>query len=464
MNEKHPIDELYHRTLHDAEVQPPPAVWEGIVRARRSRRRAWWPWALAAIVVIGAGGAWWLSRDQDHTFPSLVTHPRPRSHSTPAATLRMEEGPGRGPDAQQGPVMAGTGDQGRAAVSNPAQDHADAAEAQGSGLQLHARPDQPASNGARMNEAPTIASGMTTVSMAGNAAVASEPTSGTKAAATGMIGTVTPSRLSLRPSPTMLAGIPSSTLRTAQQAPYVLPKVERWVALELGTHDVARTWQGSDNTLVDALNAIEAPHPTLGGGGLFGWQWRSGLGLSVGAAYEGSRYEFNHIESALNVDSIVQESYLVTLDTQVFVNSTSTTVYGTSEEARVSGSNSLGILLLPVEAYWHTPVQRWTFGVRVGVQGEVTVVRRGYTLVNTVDEGPRSAPINDEAFDARFVPVISGTLAADVGYLLTERWGLWLSPGYMRGITALGTTDQPWSLPERFSLRMRLSYSFSRRP
>jgi hypothetical protein len=38
MSERHPIDELFSRTLHDAEVTPPPAVWEGIVRERAKRR------------------------------------------------------------------------------------------------------------------------------------------------------------------------------------------------------------------------------------------------------------------------------------------------------------------------------------------------------------------------------------------------------------------------------------------
>jgi hypothetical protein len=248
-----------------------------------------------------------------------------------------------------------------------------------------------------------------------------------------------------------------------ERSPYVLPGAEWWVAVEVGRHDVDRTWSGTDDALVEALNGTEVPHPTWSAGALFGRTWRSGLGVSVGAAYEGSRYEFDHLEQQLPIDSVIEYTYLVTLDTQVFVSTPATTViYGEPTETRVTGSNSMGILQLPVELYWHAPVKRWSFGGRIGLMTELTLVRRGYTLVNDPELGLLSAPCNEERFDSRYGPALTGIVGADLGYTLTERWGLWLSPSYMRGLTAFGSTDQPWSLAERFSLRMRLSYSFIR--
>ena len=47
---------------------------------------------------------------------------------------------------------------------------------------------------------------------------------------------------------------------------------------------------------------------------------------------------------------------------------------------------------------------------------------------------------------------------------MTEHWGLWATPTYMRGITAWGSEDSPYVLPERLSLRVRLSYTFTRIP
>lgn len=62
MSGKHPIDDLFARALRDAEVTPPPPVWEGIARERASRstlpqllRRNW---GLSAMLLffVGASG------------------------------------------------------------------------------------------------------------------------------------------------------------------------------------------------------------------------------------------------------------------------------------------------------------------------------------------------------------------------------------------------------------------------
>lgn len=69
MNGKHPIDDLFARTLRDAEATPPPAVWEGIVRERGkgrravAKRRSRWGLAALLLLLLGGAGYWTLTRD-----------------------------------------------------------------------------------------------------------------------------------------------------------------------------------------------------------------------------------------------------------------------------------------------------------------------------------------------------------------------------------------------------------------
>jgi hypothetical protein len=70
MNGKHPIDDLFARTLRDAEATPPPAVWEGIVRERgRGQRtvvkhRSRWGLAAVLLLLLGAAGYWTLTQQE----------------------------------------------------------------------------------------------------------------------------------------------------------------------------------------------------------------------------------------------------------------------------------------------------------------------------------------------------------------------------------------------------------------
>ncbi len=450
MSEKHPIDELFHHVLHHAEVPPPPEVWEGIVRTRRSRRRTWWPWAIAATLLLSTGGAWWMMDGRD-AASATVAQPEEGTRKAPMSSHQaIAEAP-----APEAPVRSANGP-----MTTDASERSEALQ-EASGLSnAHDGPAPPTSPSTRPLTEPTRS--RTTTNPVERSTPREDLTPPTPAKDMPKDPGSRPARFELLAPDLARTQVPGQELRRNLPPAYVLPKVEQWLALEFGTYDVDRTWSGGDEELVDALNATDVPHPTWSAGALFGWTWRNGFGVSAGAAYEGSRYDYQHLDRALAVDSIVQTPYFVTLDTQVFVSSTITTVYGTSEDMVVNGSNSLGLVHVPVEAYWHTSLRRWSVGARAGLVGEFTVSRRGYTLVNTDDDGIRSVPNDSPLFNSRYAPVISGTLGADLGYLLTERWGLWASPSYMHGIAALGTTDQPWALPQRFSLRMRLSYSLSR--
>jgi len=62
MREQHPLDDLFARTLRDAEAAPSDAVWEGIVQERgwahltllRLRRR--WVWLALLLLLGGTAG------------------------------------------------------------------------------------------------------------------------------------------------------------------------------------------------------------------------------------------------------------------------------------------------------------------------------------------------------------------------------------------------------------------------
>jgi hypothetical protein len=449
MSEKHPIDELFHHALHDAEVTPPTAVWEGIARARRKRRAGWLRWGALALLLTGTAGAllwqpWPQAPVAEVAAPANIKPAEPSAANMSSAAQTPVAPSSDTPSAAQ--EAATIQDEG-AATARPSATKGPAPDTRPSAVLDRMSSTAPASGAKPQAPAPAL----------------------TEAAMERPVDDATMTRADQASLAWLnVLGPRLSAPRTTgpmgrDRSPYVLPGAEWWVAVEVGRHDVDRTWAGTDDALVEALNGTEVPHPTWSAGALFGRTWRSGLGVSVGAAYEGSRYEFDHLEQQLPIDSVIEYTYLVTLDTQVFVSTPATTViYGEPTETRVTGSNSLGILQLPVELYWHTPVKRWSFGGRIGLMTELTLVRRGYTLVNDQELGLLSAPCNEERFDSRYGPALTGIVGADLGYTLTEHWGLWLSPSYMRGLTAFGTTDQPWSLAERFSLRMRLSYSFIR--
>lgn len=67
MNGRHPIDDLFARTLRDAEATPPSAVWEGIVRERGkgrhavAKRRSRWGLAALLLLLLGSAGYWTLT-------------------------------------------------------------------------------------------------------------------------------------------------------------------------------------------------------------------------------------------------------------------------------------------------------------------------------------------------------------------------------------------------------------------
>ncbi|MBL0036260.1 MAG: hypothetical protein IPP26_11015 [Flavobacteriales bacterium] len=479
MSERHPIDELFHRALHDAEVTPPPAVWEGIVRKRSKRRGGYWGWLAAGLLLLGSAAAFLIHNDKSAPMPTaeLQDPGHMKSNSTPGdessaigvtdrttstslleqpvntSTTGATEQAKTGPEAR--PISNESATR-RAVINNTAPSATSSNNGAASAMSI-AGTSAPATTLAG-SAVPNI------VSPSISAAVNVHPAGAEEV----VVRDATAIELSLLPviGPDMTreAAQPDSLKPGLTQEPYVLPNADWWLALEVGRHNVRRTWHGGEPLLVNALNNAEVPHYTWSLGLLAGRSWRSGFGISAGLAYEGSEYAFDHVDDRVRIDSMLIVPYIITLDTQVFVSNVDTVTFMTEETRQVSGTNRFSVLHMPVEGYWHKQHGRWTFGARVGLAAEFVTMRQGYTL-DIDDEGDlMSVDLGAQAYDTRYHTTLTGLLGADVGFAMTEHWGLWATPTYMRGITAWGSEDSPYVLPERLSLRVRLSYTFTRIP
>ncbi len=122
MNGKHPIDDLFARSLRDAEATPPPAVWEGIVRERgmarpapadgtaKTRSRGRWGLAALLLLLMGAAGYWAVSPERTGAAAGHVTEQSSpggegKAGNVGARQMDTEQGLPRPNDASGQPVI-----------------------------------------------------------------------------------------------------------------------------------------------------------------------------------------------------------------------------------------------------------------------------------------------------------------------------------------------------------------------
>lgn len=491
MREQHPVDDLFARALRDAEADPAATVWEGVVRERnwahltllRLRRR--WGWLALLLFLGGATGYAALFRGspsgeaplqgmslgespidlsghgEGSRFASLLTGDGPAGNSeVPLATNSTGEATDRpgGSSAHEGhdapdPVR-GT------SPSGPERERAASEQVQARatpGMDGAARPHPPVRAEQHREEARTPftmdradAPGPEAVAATSGGARARSREAGHGADRSGQLPW-----LQARSSLAAREGSASSP-KTAPSPPYAGPRHAWWAAATMGQFREARTWRNGDGNLVEALQGTEQPHPVTALGLLVGSERRGGWNFAIGLEYAAARYDFSHLDRFRSRrDSII--SYVVTFNAQV-VDSYSDTVTTYREAHKpVAAVNRYSTLRVPLEAGWHTAHRRFHIGMRGGIAVEFNTMLSGVTLTST-DEETRS--VDASTVQKCSATLLSAHVAADLGYALTERWGLWASPMYSAGLFSLSSTENiPYAVPERLGIRFRLAYT-----
>lgn len=227
----------------------------------------------------------------------------------------------------------------------------------------------------------------------------------------------------------------AAPLQAIPAVTYVLCPSEWWVGVHMATYSLGYGWVGENERLVNALNEVEAPTSTLALALTSGKEWKSGWGLSAGVAFERSEQAFRLVERTVQFEQQI-ETYLVTLDTQVFVSSIDTSNILVSNDQVVSrGSARRSHVRVPVEAFWHTHVGRWTVGPRAGMALEFVTGNEGTLLIPDANDGSLGASSADASlWGQRYPASLIGIAGLDIGFDLNERWSLDLRPRYMQAL------------------------------
>lgn len=498
MREQHPLDDLFSRALRDAEATPSNAVWEGIVQERgwahmtllQLRRR--WGWMALLLLLGGSLGYLGIhhagekgarlvgaeSATSDTVAPNAllaISYPGAMNSSfdgsakenpgasksiaandpEPTASATAAQPPQSAVEAERGSRLTAPHKlqkpRGRSkeapltstlAVASGAGKTL-SASAQQVGLTFHEGPVTESTSRARSEALPKASDGSTT-------SYDREDQSEVSVLGNGPIGWLSTRSMGTACGP--LQAMPQN----APPPSFVGPRNAWWVGVTVGQYRETRTWHGGDAQLVNALQGTEAPHRTTNFGVLAGLEWRKGWGFATGIEYGAARYDFQHFDQFRSTrDSLV--THVITFNTQVLDSYVDTVSTSTEVRRTVAAVNRYTTLRVPLEGSWHRAWRRWHVGLRGSVAVEFNTMRSGVTLMSG-DGGTRSVEVTST--EKQKATLVSGGLAVDVGYAITERLGLWASPGYAAGLLSLSPTDgSPYAMPERLGIRLRLAYT-----
>ena len=498
MREQHPLDDLFARALRDAEATPSDAVWDGIVQERgwahltllQLRRR----WAWLALILLLGGTAGYLGitssgersaevlRVGRSTSDTAAPNPSVGASFTVAEKASFGELAPVSTEPPSSSIMIGPVSTSSRTTSQPSDDPA--VVEQGSFVNNHDRRQKPqeralgtpltstlkftsgadqaltstdAQNGIAVSEGPSIGSTYNTLTTElskprATLAATSERYHRREAQGSEI------SRIDLLS--TRISGLDPELLqpepRKMPTPTFVGPRQAWWVAVTAGQYRETRSWRGGDAQLVKALQGTEMPHRTTNFGVLAGLEGRKGWGITTGIEYGAARYDFQHFDQfRATQDSLV--THVITFNTVVLDSYVDTISTSTEVRRSVAAVNRYTTLRVPLEGSWHKAWRRWHVGLRGGVAVEFNTMRSGVTLMSG-DGGTRSVDVSTA--EKRTATLVSGGVALDVGYALTERLGLWASPGYAAGLFSLSPTDgSPYAVPERLGVRLRLAYT-----
>lgn len=458
MSGEHPIDELFRQGLHDAEVPPPPAAWQGIARAldstdRRNGGAGRWRWAVGVLLLLlgGAAGYWALADRKNGEQPVLAgsaprtatpttvgtaaqgpsTHPAPQPHrsgSAPTKTARNEVAP----NADEGGALtdrtpvAGTPATGKNAPNAIAADHSTAREPRHT-------PSDPADS--RVGP-PVSGKTMTICEPSPHAHTAggeeTEPYAqhlSTARADVGMPtlqGRSTPLVRSEVPMPEGLLFAPTAVLPTLSGARW-------WLAVQGEHQRGSLEWRGGERGVAEALNASET---WLGRWTLsmaVGRTWRSGWAVGGGVSFSEARSRFlrttstpDHVETVVDTAWVVTPMGQQTMYTWNIVEST-VVEPGTTQVARANNTyREARVFLEAGRRVWARG--RWSAHGRLSAGAAWTLTRAGNTLQVSPDGGITVMDLRDRTGPSASAVRPFAGIAAELRFRLSPELALGALP------------------------------------
>lgn len=478
MNERHPVDDLFARALRNAEARPPQAVWNGILEQRGARRRFLLllrrRGGLLGLILlcggIGTYGVLSLGAEGGETSGPMQAHTIASSPLaligtyTPAGEMTADIGtsdPGRQEPLENTARRSGSVSWEKTSSVNKAAASLLLTQTEHSKTSaVHGGLDSRTTSATGSHEA--VSSIWPSHSNSGNSpssnlvpVLASAETETTVPLMD--LAHVSVERLPFRSALADRSSAVSAPIGSS--APPLFPDhIRWWVGSEVGSYAETRKWHGGDLELAEALNGTERLHPLWGVGISGGWVSRKGWGLSSGIIYCVGRSEFRHLDHVLApMDSLVP--YVITFNNEVIASYTETVSVLAPAQEEVAVENRYYSLRIPVEASWQHSIRRWKYRAVIAPAVEFNTLRSGATLEHR-DDGSGLSTVDVEATNMKRTTILmTGSVALDIGYALTEDWQLWAGPSYAAGLFPLSHNDYyPYAMPERPGFHARLCY------
>lgn len=478
MRERHPIDDVFRRGLAAAEVEPPAAVWEGVLRQRAGRRRlvvVWrrFRWMSLLALLVGAPVLWWATSPAPlRPTPATARASEARSGPTGAAmgAIATASTPDLGTNTPTPPSPARMPD--APSTDGPATTRMSDSRPKAAAVRTVEALPPTAPDGttdhvvaAERNGPEQVSSGTPRTSGSERVALASD-FGGSAAGALRMTDRLIAGdaeRMAGRRS-AVVHGMPTAapSSRTPPTS-YVLPRADWWLAVVAGRFDRTRRWKGSDAELVNARSATEGHAGEWHWGLWAGRRWRSGTWFGAGIEHTGGRSAYERFDQSQQVNALVNTSVAIFENTVLATDSdTLLVVQERSETTAITGRSSTW--RVPLLLGWERGARRWVFGAHLGLALEWQRMRDGYLFREEMTEGGLVVQRTERVREAdRSFGLIAAELALDGGFLLTEHWRISAGPVYQVGLGIVIGEGAVQALPTRLGGQVRLSVDLPHR-
>lgn len=258
------------------------------------------------------------------------------------------------------------------------------------------------------------------------------PASATAISSMATLETITLDRLSpITPFDEVGAATPRQAM---MPAPYVLPDGEWWWSIGAGISRISATWNGAG---ADVLAPSEQWRNGRQLGLGVGRSWRNGFSVGLGLNVERIRSDFQHESHTPGSPYTTVDTMWTTLDYPGWSEAVSIwsidsiAMVGPGSWERTSAQNHYTVLQVPITAWWHADVRRWSFGITAGAMVWAPVQRTGNTLTQEAGDGIwRMTPLDDDILGRRFRPQLHGAAGLSLGYQFSEHLRILAEPMY----------------------------------